>query len=120
MGPLVSELKGPQWALQYCCAKWQKSSVSCLPAALMFGTVLQSSMDEASSCGQHGEAYQLEVTSTMTRLDYFSGQFSNVLITSIAIFSLGEQTVANLGTSKGRVIQVGDTPHLTPPFNPNP
>nr|XP_023664854.1 hepatocyte growth factor receptor [Paramormyrops kingsleyae] len=65
-----------------------------------------SSMDEASSCEQHGEAYQLEVTSTMTRLDYFSGQFSNVLITSIAVFSLGEQTVANLGTSKGRVIQV--------------
>ncbi|KAL4656797.1 hepatocyte growth factor receptor-like [Arapaima gigas] len=65
-----------------------------------------SSTDNSSSCGRHGGGYQLEVTSTMTRLDYFAGQFSKVLLTSITVFSMGEQTVANLGTSNGRVIQV--------------
>ncbi|XP_006633394.2 hepatocyte growth factor receptor isoform X1 [Lepisosteus oculatus] len=62
--------------------------------------------DDTSGCGKHGEGYQLEVTTTMQRLDLFFGQFSNVLLTSIAVFTRGEFTVANLGTSEGRVIQV--------------
>lgn len=45
----------------------------------------------------------------MTRLDYFSGQFSKVLLTSIAVATAQEQTVASLGTTDGRLIQVGDT-----------
>uniref|UniRef100_A0A8C9RWK0 Hepatocyte growth factor receptor n=1 Tax=Scleropages formosus TaxID=113540 RepID=A0A8C9RWK0_SCLFO len=66
----------------------------------------ENSTDDSSSCGRHGAGYQLEVTSTMTRLDYFAGQFSKMLLTSIAVFPVGEQTVATLGTSEGRVIQV--------------
>ncbi|XP_036376075.1 hepatocyte growth factor receptor-like [Megalops cyprinoides] len=65
-----------------------------------------SSTDDSFGCGRHEEGYQLEVTSTMTRLDYFHGQFSNVLLTSIAAFPMGDETVASLGTSEGRVIQV--------------
>lgn len=43
----------------------------------------------------------------MARLDYFSGQFSNVLLTSIVVATAQEQTVASLGTADGRLIQVG-------------
>ena len=68
--------------------------------------VFQSSSGDSSTCGRHEEGYRLEITSTMTRLDYFHGQFSDVLLTSIAVFSMGEETVASLGTSTGRVIQV--------------
>uniref|UniRef100_A0A3P8Y813 Hepatocyte growth factor receptor n=1 Tax=Esox lucius TaxID=8010 RepID=A0A3P8Y813_ESOLU len=52
------------------------------------------------------EGYRLEVISTMARLDYFSGQFRNVLLTSIAVATAQEQTVASLGTEDGRLIQV--------------
>ncbi|KAJ8388605.1 hypothetical protein AAFF_G00131700 [Aldrovandia affinis] len=65
-----------------------------------------SSPGDSSGCGRHEEGYQLEVTSTMKRLDYFQGQFSQVLLTSIAVFPMGDETVASLGTSTGRVIQV--------------
>lgn len=69
----------------------------------------QSSSDDSFGCGKHGEGYRLEVTTPMTRLDYFSGQFSKVLLTSIAVATAQEQTVASLGTTDGRLIQVGDT-----------
>ncbi|XP_041110612.1 hepatocyte growth factor receptor-like isoform X1 [Polyodon spathula] len=65
-----------------------------------------SSSDELSCRGKHGEGYRLEVTTTMQRLDLFLGQFRNMLLTSITVFAEGELTVANLGTSKGRVMQV--------------
>ncbi|KAJ8245354.1 hypothetical protein GJAV_G00269870 [Gymnothorax javanicus] len=61
---------------------------------------------DSATCGRHEEGYRLEITSTMTRLDYFSGQLSHLLLTSIAVFPMGDETVANLGTSSGRVIQV--------------
>ncbi|XP_061108716.1 hepatocyte growth factor receptor isoform X1 [Conger conger] len=64
------------------------------------------STDDSYTCGKHGQGYQLEVTSTMKRLDYFSGQFSDVLLTSIAVYPMQDDTVATLGTSEGRVIQV--------------
>ncbi|XP_023652675.2 hepatocyte growth factor receptor-like isoform X1 [Paramormyrops kingsleyae] len=86
-----------------------------------------SSAYDMSSCGQHGDDYQLELTSTITRLDYFSGQFSNVLLTSIAVFPMGGQTVASLGTSTGRVIQVmisrsrqRTSPHVDFRLDPRP
>uniref|UniRef100_A0A6Q2Y117 Hepatocyte growth factor receptor n=1 Tax=Esox lucius TaxID=8010 RepID=A0A6Q2Y117_ESOLU len=56
--------------------------------------------------GVSAEGYRLEVISTMARLDYFSGQFRNVLLTSIAVATAQEQTVASLGTEDGRLIQV--------------
>lgn len=34
------------------------------------------------------------------------GQFNNVLLTSISVFTNGNLTVANLGTSEGRFMQV--------------
>ncbi|RXM30143.1 Hepatocyte growth factor receptor [Acipenser ruthenus] len=65
-----------------------------------------SSSDDLSCRGKHGEGYRLEVTTTMQRLDFFLGQFRNMLLTSITVFTQGELTVANLGTSEGRVMQV--------------
>ncbi|MGH0149084.1 UNVERIFIED_CONTAM: hypothetical protein FKN15_028122 [Acipenser sinensis] len=65
-----------------------------------------SSSDDLSCRGKHGEGYRLEVTTTMQRLDLFLGQFRNTLLTSITIFTQGELTVANLGTSEGRVMQL--------------
>ncbi|XP_064199105.1 hepatocyte growth factor receptor [Anguilla rostrata] len=64
------------------------------------------STDDSSTCGKHGQGYQLEVTSTTKRLDYFNGQFNDVLLTSIAVAPMQDDTVASLGTSEGRVIQV--------------
>ncbi|KAL4659477.1 hepatocyte growth factor receptor-like isoform X2 [Arapaima gigas] len=64
------------------------------------------SADNSFSCDVHSRSYQLQVTTTRQRLDYFNGQFSNVLLTSIAVYPMGDQTVATLGTSTGRVIQV--------------
>lgn len=69
--------------------------------------MFQSTAGDSSTCGRHEEGYRLEITSTMTRLDYFHGQFSDLLLTSIAVFPMEEETVASLGTSTGRVIQVG-------------
>lgn len=37
------------------------------------------------------------------------GQFNNVLLTSISVFTKGNLTVANLGTSEGRFMQVNIT-----------
>ncbi|KAL2093286.1 hypothetical protein ACEWY4_010598 [Coilia grayii] len=62
------------------------------------------SSDDLDLC-EHGGAYRLEITMPIDRVDYFNGQFSNVLITSIAVYPLQNLTVASLGTSDGRVIQ---------------
>lgn len=40
------------------------------------------------------------------------GQFNSVLLTSISVFTKGNLTVANLGTSEGRFMQVNIT--MTP------
>lgn len=72
------------------------------------------SSGDSESC-DHGGAYRLEITVPIDRLDYFNGQFNNVLITSIAVYPLQDLTVASLGTSDGRVIQIvvsrSSTPH---------
>ncbi|KAL0968655.1 hypothetical protein UPYG_G00269750 [Umbra pygmaea] len=84
-----------------------------------------SSSDDSFGCGKHEEGYRLEVTSTMPRLDYFSGQFSNILLTSIAVATAQEQTVASLGTADGRLIQVvvsrskWSTPHVDFSLDPS-
>ncbi|KPP77986.1 hypothetical protein Z043_102545, partial [Scleropages formosus] len=63
------------------------------------------STDNSFSCDVHSGSYQLQVTTRRQRLDYFNGQFSNILLTSIAVYPMGDQTVATLGTSTGRAIQ---------------
>nr|XP_033815505.1 hepatocyte growth factor receptor isoform X1 [Geotrypetes seraphini]XP_033815506.1 hepatocyte growth factor receptor isoform X1 [Geotrypetes seraphini] len=50
--------------------------------------------------------YRAEVTTPVQRLDLFMGQFSTTLLTSISVFVEGPLTIANLGTSEGRFMQV--------------
>ncbi|MGH0188916.1 UNVERIFIED_CONTAM: hypothetical protein FKN15_032190 [Acipenser sinensis] len=78
-----------------------------------------SSSDDLSCRGKHGEGYRLEVTTTMQRLDLFLGQFRKMLLTSITVFTQGELTVANLGTSEGRVMQVNINKHQPASMEPN-
>lgn len=40
------------------------------------------------------------------KLDLLQGRMSDVLLTSIFVTAIGELTVAHLGTSEGRVLQV--------------
>ncbi|XP_067906642.1 hepatocyte growth factor receptor isoform X2 [Heterodontus francisci] len=60
----------------------------------------------------------MESTTPVQRLDLFLGQFRNVLLTSVAVFTQGKVTVANLGTADGRIMQVvvsrseRSTPHV--------
>uniref|UniRef100_A0A674IUC1 Hepatocyte growth factor receptor n=1 Tax=Terrapene triunguis TaxID=2587831 RepID=A0A674IUC1_9SAUR len=63
----------------------------------------------ASYCGAQDDEYRLEVTTPLQRVDLFMGQFNSVLLTSISVFTKGNLTVANLGTSEGRFMQVNIT-----------
>ncbi|XP_030334248.1 hepatocyte growth factor receptor isoform X2 [Strigops habroptila] len=60
----------------------------------------------ASYCRAQDDEYRLEVTTPLQRVDLFMGQFSSVLLTSISVFTKGNLTVANLGTSEGRFMQI--------------
>ncbi|PKU49244.1 hepatocyte growth factor receptor [Limosa lapponica baueri] len=60
---------------------------------------------EADEVAQDDE-YRLEVTTPLQRVDLFMGQFNSVLLTSISVFTKGNLTVANLGTSEGRFMQI--------------
>lgn len=42
----------------------------------------------------------------LQRIDLFAKQFNSVLLTSISVFTKGDLTIANLGTSAGRFMQV--------------
>lgn len=44
----------------------------------------------------------------LQRIDLFAKQFNSVLLTSISVFTKGDLTIANLGTSAGRFMQVSD------------
>ncbi|KAM8972748.1 hepatocyte growth factor receptor [Pelodytes ibericus] len=72
------------------------------------------------------DEYRVEVTTPLQRLDLFMGQFNNVLLTSISVFTQGSLTIANLGTSGGRFLQVvisrsGQTkPHINFLLEPSP
>lgn len=63
----------------------------------------------ASYCRAQDDEYRLEVTTPLQRVDLFMGQFNSVLLTSISVFTKGNLTVANLGTSGGRFMQVSIT-----------
>uniref|UniRef100_A0A8C8VH56 Hepatocyte growth factor receptor n=1 Tax=Pelusios castaneus TaxID=367368 RepID=A0A8C8VH56_9SAUR len=60
----------------------------------------------ASYCGAQDDEYRLEVMTPLQRIDLFMGQFNSVLLTSISVFTKGNLTVANLGTSEGRLMQI--------------
>uniref|UniRef100_A0A8C5MDM8 Hepatocyte growth factor receptor n=1 Tax=Leptobrachium leishanense TaxID=445787 RepID=A0A8C5MDM8_9ANUR len=72
------------------------------------------------------DEYRVEVTTPLKRLDLFMGQFHNVLLTSISVFTEGYLTIANLGTADGRFLQVlisrtGQTkPHVNFPLGGSP
>ncbi|XP_060633670.2 hepatocyte growth factor receptor [Anolis sagrei] len=57
-------------------------------------------------CGEQDEEYRVEVTTALQRIDLFSEQFNTVLLTSISVFTKGHLTIANLGTSEGRFMQI--------------
>ncbi|XP_072123700.1 hepatocyte growth factor receptor isoform X2 [Mobula birostris] len=71
------------------------------------------------ACRGNNDAFQMESTTPAQRLDLFLGQFQNTLLTSIAVFTMGKVTVANLGTADGRVMQVvlSRIERSTPHFN---
>lgn len=58
-----------------------------------------------SYCGAQDE-YRVEVTTALQRIDLFAQQFNTVLLTSISVFTKGDLTIANLGTSEGRFMQI--------------
>uniref|UniRef100_UPI00398E45E7 hepatocyte growth factor receptor isoform X2 n=1 Tax=Pristiophorus japonicus TaxID=55135 RepID=UPI00398E45E7 len=80
--------------------------------------VNKSSSAKETFCGGSSDGFQMESTTPVQRLDLFLGQFRNVLLTSIAVFTQGKITIANLGTADGRIMQVvvsrveRSTPHV--------
>ncbi|XP_061496040.1 hepatocyte growth factor receptor isoform X2 [Rhineura floridana] len=57
-------------------------------------------------CGAQDDEYRVEVTIALQRVDLFAEQFNTVLLTSISVFTKEELTIANLGTSEGRFMQI--------------
>nr|XP_048692097.1 hepatocyte growth factor receptor [Caretta caretta]XP_048692098.1 hepatocyte growth factor receptor [Caretta caretta]XP_048692099.1 hepatocyte growth factor receptor [Caretta caretta] len=80
----------------------------------------------ASYCGAQDDEYRLEVTTPLQRVDLFMGRFNSVLLTSISVFTKGNLTVANLGTSEGRFMQIvisrseATPPHVNFPLDSHP
>ncbi|XP_039364531.1 hepatocyte growth factor receptor isoform X3 [Mauremys reevesii] len=80
----------------------------------------------ASYCEAQDDEYRLEVTTPLQRVDLFMGQFNSVLLTSISVFTKGNLTVANLGTSEGRFMQIvisrseATPPHVNFPLDSHP
>ncbi|XP_012508234.1 PREDICTED: hepatocyte growth factor receptor isoform X3 [Propithecus coquereli] len=72
----------------------------------------------SSGCEVRRDEYRTEFTTALQRVDLFMGQFNQVLLTSISTFIKGDLTIANLGTSEGRFMQVvvsrsgSSTPHV--------
>nr|XP_051703946.1 hepatocyte growth factor receptor isoform X1 [Oryctolagus cuniculus] len=60
----------------------------------------------SSDCEARSDEYRTELTTALQRVDLFMGQFNQVLLTSISTFIKGDLTIANLGTSEGRFMQV--------------
>ncbi|XP_055505960.1 LOW QUALITY PROTEIN: hepatocyte growth factor receptor [Leucoraja erinacea] len=81
--------------------------------------VNKSSSAKERACGGTSNKFQMESAVPVQRLDLFLGHFQNILLTSIAVFTQGRVTIANLGTADGRVMQVvisrvqRSTPHFT-------
>ncbi|ERE87622.1 hepatocyte growth factor receptor [Cricetulus griseus] len=71
----------------------------------------------SSGCEVRSDEYRTEFTTALQRVDLFMGQFNQVLLTSISTFIKGDLTIANLGTSEGRFMQV--VLSRTVPFTPH-
>ncbi|XP_046525385.1 hepatocyte growth factor receptor isoform X1 [Equus quagga] len=73
----------------------------------------------SSGCEVRNDEYRTEFTTALQRVDLFMGQFNQVLLTSISTFIKGNLTIANLGTSEGRFMQVvvSRSGSLTPHVN---
>uniref|UniRef100_A0A8B9W7Q3 Hepatocyte growth factor receptor n=1 Tax=Bos mutus grunniens TaxID=30521 RepID=A0A8B9W7Q3_BOSMU len=73
----------------------------------------------SSGCEVRNDEYRTEFTTALPRVDLFTGQFNQVLLTSISTFIKGDLTIANLGTSEGRFMQVvvSRSGSLTPHVN---
>ncbi|XP_033284135.1 hepatocyte growth factor receptor isoform X3 [Orcinus orca] len=73
----------------------------------------------SSGCEARSDEYRTEFTTALQRVDLFMGQFNQVLLTSISTFIKGDLTIANLGTSEGRFMQVvvSRSGSLTPHVN---
>ncbi|KAM5206033.1 hepatocyte growth factor receptor isoform 3-T8 [Hipposideros larvatus] len=71
-----------------------------------------------SGCEVRSDEYRTEFTTALQRVDLFMGQFTRVLLTSVSTFITDDLTIANLGTSEGRFMQVvvsrsgSSTPHV--------
>ncbi|KAF7246548.1 Hepatocyte growth factor receptor [Varanus komodoensis] len=57
-------------------------------------------------CGAQDDEYRVEVTTPLQRIDLFTQQFNTALLTSISVFTKQDLTIANLGTSEGRFMQI--------------
>ncbi|XP_078076002.1 hepatocyte growth factor receptor [Mustelus asterias] len=81
--------------------------------------VNKNSSTKATNCGGQSDRFQMEIKFPVKRLALCFGQFRNILLTSIAVFTQGNLTIANLGTGNGRIIQVvvSRTDRLTPHVN---
>ncbi|EPY86382.1 hepatocyte growth factor receptor precursor [Camelus ferus] len=79
---------------------------------------IQTLLRNSSGCEVRNDEYRTEFTTALQRVDLFTGQFNQVLLTSISTFIKGDLTIANLGTSEGRFMQVVvsrsglSTPHV--------
>lgn len=73
----------------------------------------------SSGCEVRSDEYRTEFTTALQRVDLFMGRLNHVLLTSISTFIKGDLTIANLGTSEGRFMQVvlSRTAHFTPHVN---
>ncbi|XP_055468680.1 hepatocyte growth factor receptor isoform X2 [Psammomys obesus] len=60
----------------------------------------------SSGCEVRSDEYRTEFTTALQRVDLFMGKLNQVLLTSISTFIKGDLTIANLGTSEGRFMQV--------------
>lgn len=88
---------------------WQRSSAAHKESTHLYFISKQAFSRNASSCRAQDDEYRLEVTTPLQRVDLFMGQFNSVLLTSISVFTKGNLTIANLGTSDGRFMQVNIT-----------
>uniref|UniRef100_G3UNS1 Hepatocyte growth factor receptor n=1 Tax=Loxodonta africana TaxID=9785 RepID=G3UNS1_LOXAF len=93
--------------------RWQfhsTSSCALLPSHLTFRSPPRGCENKPEGYLKKKKSYchlfQLMATSTLQRVDLFTGQFNQVLLTSISTFIKGNLTIANLGTSEGRFMQV--------------
>uniref|UniRef100_A0A667XLY5 MET proto-oncogene, receptor tyrosine kinase n=1 Tax=Myripristis murdjan TaxID=586833 RepID=A0A667XLY5_9TELE len=91
-----------------------KRYMQTLPAITCCIKLMRTLLDVLSHC-KHLFEYRLEVTQFVQRLEYWSKELTNILVTSITVAQVHGRTVAYLGTADGRHMQVkssGASPHV--------